>query len=53
MNLTAFTWLEATLLLPLIGAATVAFIKLPAAAARWSLGVMLAMFAAAVATSDW
>jgi NADH-quinone oxidoreductase subunit M len=51
MNLTAFTWLEATLLLPLIGAATVAFIKLPAAAARWSLGVMLAMFAAAVATS--
>jgi len=51
MNLSAFPWLDATLLLPLIGAATVALIKLPAAAARWSLGFMLATLASAVATA--
>ncbi len=51
MNLPAFPWLEAALLLPLIGAATVAFIKLPAAAARASLGFLLATLASAVATA--
>ncbi len=51
MKLSTFPWLEATLLLPLIGAATVAFIKLPATAARWSLGFLLAALAGAVATA--
>lgn len=51
MNLAAFPWLEVTLLLPLIGAVMVAFIKTPAMASRWSLGFLLATLVSASATA--
>ena len=51
MNPSAFPWLELTLLLPLIGAVIVVFIKTPAVASRWSLGFLLATLVSASATT--
>ncbi len=51
MNPSAFPWLELTLLLPLIGAVIVVFIKTPAVASRWSLGFLLATLVSASATA--
>ena len=41
MTFPSFPWLEFTLLLPLIGAIMVSFIRTPALAARWCLGFVL------------
>lgn len=51
MNRLAFSWLEFTLLLPLIGAVGVASIKPPVRAARWSLGFILATLVGAAVTA--
>lgn len=47
MNLSAWPWLELTLLLPLIGAAVAALIKTPNTAARSSLGFLIGTLACA------
>jgi NADH-quinone oxidoreductase subunit M len=41
MNFPSFPWLELTLLLPILGAMMVSFIRTPALAARWGIGFLL------------
>ncbi len=41
MNFPSFPWLELTLLLPILGAIIVSFIRTPALAARWCVGFVL------------
>jgi NADH-quinone oxidoreductase subunit M len=50
MNPASWPWLGVTLLLPLAGAATVAFVRPPARAARVALAFLLAALAAAIGT---
>ncbi|HRH99140.1 MAG TPA: proton-conducting transporter membrane subunit, partial [Prosthecobacter sp.] len=47
--MSGFSWLELTLLLPLLGAVVVSFIKVPAVAMRTSLGFFIAMLFTATA----
>jgi len=51
MNLTLLPWLPLTLILPLIGAGVVAFIKSPSLAGRWSMGIILGTLVGAVAST--
>ncbi|HCN77152.1 MAG TPA: oxidoreductase [Verrucomicrobiales bacterium] len=51
MTAGSFPWLELTLLAPLLGAGVTAFIKTPAAAARWAIGFILAVSAGALGTA--
>ncbi len=51
MNFPSFPWLESTLLLPLIGAALVAFIRTPALATRWCVGFVLITLVVATAAA--
>ena len=41
MNFPSIPWLELTLLLPILGAMLVSFIRTPALAARWCVGFVL------------
>jgi NADH:ubiquinone oxidoreductase subunit 4 (subunit M) len=41
MNFPSFPWLELTLLLPILGAMIVSFIRTPVLAARWCIGFLL------------
>ena len=51
MNLSALSWLELTLLLPILGALVVSFIKIPAVAMRTSLSFFIAVLLTAAATN--
>ena len=54
MNVSSFAWLELTLLLPIIGAIIVSFVRKPALAARWCVGfVFLTLIATTAAAFSY